>query len=181
MRPAQPFHDWPVDFFVSGMGFAWYRHDVCALVLQSVQDVVNTASADIMNDLLDHVVRCEQRAIARVGGLTVFCDFRSIQRFEAGTVQHHMRRVQKRGPGYLRKSMLVYTASESALVESALRTTSAFVGLVLGKSIQLITDVRAGAIEAGIVKTPRYGDLHSLQPLLSACSLTPSHLSAKLV
>jgi hypothetical protein len=165
-RPAAPFHDWPVDVFVPGAGFVWYRRDIGAFISQSIHHTATIATADLVNDYLDHLLLNEQRAILRMGGIVVLYDWRTLLHVDHDAPQRFMQRVQKRAPGYLRKSIVVFSPTVSSLFETALRAGSAFAGLALGRRIQLHSNIEAAVADAGVLRVPEPKDLRSLRPMI---------------
>jgi hypothetical protein len=172
-RPEAPFHDWPVDLFIEGVGYAWYRRDVGAFVTQATLTTTTSAAADLVNDYVDHIVLHEQRSFARLGGLTVLYDWRSITSVEPSSATRFMQRMAERERGYLRRSGVVMSPSSSFMLETALHAASAFAALTLGKRIQIFTDIQAPLTEFGLRAPPKPTDLRSLKPMMRRTSIPP--------
>jgi hypothetical protein len=172
-RPEAPFHDWPVDLFIEGYGYAWYRRDVAAFVTQATLTVGTPASADLVNDYLDHVLLHEQRSFARLGGLTVLYDWRSITGVDPSAATRFMQRLAQRERGYLRRSAVVFSQSPSFMLETALHAASAFAALTLGKRVQITNDILVPLSDFGLRSPPKPTDLRSLKPMVRTSSAPP--------
>jgi hypothetical protein len=172
-RPEAPFHDWPVDLFIEGAGYAWYRRDVGAFVTQATLAATTPGSADIVNDYLDHVVLHEQRSFARLGGLTVLYDWRTISSVDPASATRFIQRMAQRERGYLRRSAVVISPGTSFMLETALHAASAFAALALGKPVQIATDILRPLTDFGLRSPPRPTDLRSLKPLVRTSSTPP--------
>jgi hypothetical protein len=172
-RPEAPFHDWPVDLFIEGVGYAWYRRDVGAFVTQATLALATPAAADLVNDYMDHVILHEQRSFARLGGLTVLYDWRSIKGVDPASATRFMQRLAQRERGYLRRSAVVFSPSSSFMLETALHAASAFAALTLGKRVQILTDILVPFAEFGLRSPPRPTDLRSLKPVMRGTSVPP--------
>jgi hypothetical protein len=173
IRPEAPFHDWPIDIFIEGVGYAWFRRDANAFVTQATLEAATAEAADLVNDYLDHVLLHEQRNLLRGGGLTVLYDWRSIRGIDPSAATRFMQRLAQRERGYLRRSTVVVSPSSSFLLETALHAASAFAALTLGKRVQITTDVQVPLAEFGLRTAPRQSDLRSLKAMPRTTSAAP--------
>jgi hypothetical protein len=172
-RPEAPFQDWPIDLFIEGAGYAWYRRDVGAFVTQATLSTTTPAASDLVNDYMDHVILHEQRSFARLGGLTVLYDWRSIRAVDPASATRFMQRLAQRERGYLKRSAVVFSPSSSFMLETALHAASAFAALALGKRVQILTDILVPLAEFGLRSPPKPADLRSLKPMMRRTSAPP--------
>lgn len=173
LRPLEPFQDWPVDLFIEGAGFAWYRRDLGAFITQSTLLKATAESSDLVNDYLDHILENERSHVAAMGGLLVFYDWRSIRGIEPAAATRFMQRLARRERGYLRKSIVVFSPTSNALLETALRAASAFAAVAIGRHILIGNDIHASLAEAGIRSSPKPSELRSLRPVVRTSDEPP--------
>jgi hypothetical protein len=153
--PRPPFDKWPVQRFVTDVGFYWYAKPA-AFVSQSLCRHGTIDIVDAHNDLLDAVIAARAAEIQRAGGILIFSDWRSIATFETGARSRQQERMRQRGRAYARRTIVVVNPA-NRLMRMAAEASNLFTTLFFRARLEVALSADAPLASAGLTP-PRAGE-----------------------
>jgi hypothetical protein len=148
-RPRIPFAEWPVQLAVSS-GFIWYT-DPGVFVTQSYIDHATLEGTVAMTTRVDAVLQFKKKELAKLGGLLIVHDWRSLKTWDSDARQHLVERSKARAPGQVRG--VVIALSINPLLRMAAQVVNVMMAAVGAAGLDIVDSV-APALTKHRVKTP---------------------------
>jgi hypothetical protein len=136
-RPHIPFAEWPVQLAVSS-GFIWYA-DPGVFVTQSYIDHATLEGTVAMTTRVDAVLRFKEKELAKLGGLLIVHDWRSLKTWDGDARQHLVERSKARAPGQVRG--VVIALSVNPLLRMAAQVVNVMMAAVGAAGLDIVDSV----------------------------------------
>jgi hypothetical protein len=143
-----PFETWPVQR--AGDGVLVWRHSPGVLVTQSSESCATPAAMEAVSKGVDLLV--EHDLCAERGGLLLFHDWRTFQRYDSAARQHLLARMRARPKGYVRRTIVV--VPPTAFWRMAIAGANVIYGFLHVSAPEVETDVVKAKASAALRSVP---------------------------
>jgi hypothetical protein len=141
--PRAPFADWPIQR-ETPHGYVWYT-DPGVMITQAHITHADLASVLPMSEDTETLFQLKRDELAKLGGLLIIHDWRTVKSYDSDTRKHLIKRVQDRQRGLVRG--VIIAVSLNPFLRAAVQVASAIMSATTGARLQMVDSLSPALIE----------------------------------
>jgi hypothetical protein len=143
MSPRAPFAEWPIQLETEH-GYVWYA-EPGVLITQAHIAHADLASVLPMSDYTDSLFSLKRDELAKLGGLLIVHDWRTVKSYDSDTRKHLIKRIQDRPRGLVRG--VIIAVSLNPFLRTAVQVASAIMSTTTGARLQMVDSLSPALLE----------------------------------